>query len=133
MKYLPYLRVVLIVVAAILSVLAISGTMEIDTMLYLAYVLLFATIASALLMPIIGIVQNPKGALKSLVGIGIVCAVVLVAYAISSEEVVKLSNGVAYTDTVGLRFTDTALFTTFFAFAGVLVAIVGSEFYRIFK
>lgn len=133
MKYLPYLRVVLIVIAALLSVLAISGTMEIDTMLYLAYILLGLTMASALLMPLIGIAQNPKGALKSLVGIAIVCVVVLIAYGISSAESVPLSNGTKYTDTFGLRFTDTALFTTFFAFAGVLIAIVGTEFYRIFK
>lgn len=133
MKYLPYLRIVLIVLGVILFALAITGVMEIDSVLYLSYVMFFATIGLAVLMPLIGIVQNPVGAVKSLVGLGIMAVVVGVAYAMSSDAVVKLSNGTLIDSTFVLRFTDTALFTTFFAFAGVIIAIVGSEFYRIFK
>lgn len=140
MKYLPYFKMGLLLLGVIAIVVAFVGSDAatesypyLSFSLNLAYILLFATSALALLMPIIGIIQNPSGAVRSLVGVAVVLVIIGIAYAMSSDEVVKLSNGSIYDDKVGLRFTDTALFTTFFALSGVLLSIVGTEFYRIFK
>lgn len=133
MKYLPYLRIVLIIISTILFALAITGAMEIDVILYVSYFLLGATMLLSVLLPLIGIVKNPKGAVKSLVGLLIMAVVVGAAYAMASSEPITLSDGKLFDSAFALRFTDTALFTTFFAFAGVILAIVGTEFYRIFK
>lgn len=139
MKYLQYLKLGLLLLGVIVIAMALTGDYTTDDYPYLAlalnvsFVMFFATIGLAVLMPLYGIIQNPKGALKSLVGLGIVAIVVAISYAMASDAHVTLSNGTII-DSVGvLKFTDTALFTTFFAFAGVIVAIVGSEFYRIFK
>lgn len=140
MKYLPYLKIGLLLLGVIAVIVAfIGGNAATNTYpnlsfsLNLAYFLLFATAGLSILLPLISIAQNPKGAVRSLIGVAIVLIVIGIAYAMSSEEVVKLSNGTIYNDTTGLRFTDTALYTTFIAFASVLLSIVGTEFYRIFK
>ncbi|CDN31698.1 hypothetical protein BN938_1612 [Mucinivorans hirudinis] len=140
MKYLQYLRVALL----LLGVVVIAGTFltgnaetkewpMIGTALVVSFAMFVVTVGLAILMPLIGIVQNPKGALKSLVGLAIVAVVVLIAYGMSSADPITLADGKLIDSAFVLKFTDTALYTVFFAFGGVILAIVGSEFYRMFK
>lgn len=139
MKYLQYLKIGLLLLGVIVCVLALLNNPakgvypSLQFALTVAYIMLILAAAASVFMPLIGILQNPQGALKSLAGLAIVAVVVGVSYAMSSTEAVTLSGGKIYDSTIGLRFTDTALFTTFFAFGAVLITIVGTEFYRIFK
>lgn len=133
MKYLSYLRIALLLIAVILFVLSLSGLMEIDTILYLAYFLLGATILLAIGLPLINIVQNPKGAVKSLIGLVLVAVVILIAWGMSNADPIILASGTVIDDSTILKISDTALYLTYFAFAGVLASIVGTEIYKLFK
>lgn len=139
MKYLQYLKLGLLLLGVIVIALAMTGDYTTKEFPFLglamnvSFVMFFATVGLAILMPLIGIIQNPAGAIKSLIGLALVAVVVAIAYAMASDAPVTLSNGKLIESAGVLKFTDTALFTTFIAFAGVIVSIVCSEFYRIFK
>jgi hypothetical protein len=59
----------------------------IDVGLYIFYVLFFIAIGSAIIFPLLYVIQHPKGLVKSLAGIVGLVAVFIVAYLISGNEV----------------------------------------------
>jgi hypothetical protein len=59
----------------------------IDAGLYIAYVLLFVAIGAAIIFPILHVVQNPKGIVKSLAGVVGLVAIFVIAYVLSGNEV----------------------------------------------
>lgn len=133
MKYLFFLKVGLLLVSTFLVIMCFINVEWLDMAMRLAYVLIFATVGLAVLMPLYGIVQNPKSAINSLVGVGLVAVVVIIAYAMSSADPIITSAGDTFDSELALRFSDTALYTTYFAFVGVILSIVGGEVYKLFK
>jgi hypothetical protein len=59
----------------------------IDAGLYIAYVLLFVAIGAAILFPLLYIIKDPKGVVKSLAGIGALVVIFILCYAMSGDEV----------------------------------------------
>lgn len=142
MKFIPYIKIVLLVACAIAFIAGLASydstqdrvvTGGLNFMFNFSAVLMILTALAAIGMPIIGIIQNPQKSIKSLLGLGIIIVVFLVAYLMSSEEPIKVASG-KYLDNVGeLKFADTALYATYFAFAGVVISIVFGEIYKLFK
>lgn len=93
MKYLSIVKYILLLVSALFVVLGLMSDDNVGTMLMWAYVMLFITIGLAVLMPLIGIAQNPKSAMKSLVGIVLVALVFFISWALSDTVPIKLANG----------------------------------------
>lgn len=100
--------------------------------LYVAYILLFFTIASVILIPLYFTVVNFKKAKQGLIGVGILAAVLLFAYLISPAE-----QGLFYeTNNIGPSGSKTiggGLFATYFVMVGIIVAILYAEIGKLLK
>ena len=95
--------------------------------LILTYILLIASALAALAFPVIYAVRHPQTAKRSLIGIGVLVAIVLIAYLVSdgSDQTV-VSEGTAKMVSGGLL----ALYVLFF---GAIAVAVYSEVSRLFK
>ena len=133
MKYLSIIRYVLLAISALTVILFFAGATDVDLMLEWAYILLAATAAAAILFPLIGIVQNPKAALRSLVGLIIVVVVIGISYALASDVPVTGSDGVVFDDNLTLKLSDTGLFAAYAAMAVAILAAVIGEISNAFK
>ena len=105
---------------------------DVDAMLRWTYAMVGIATLCAVLFPIINIAQNPKSAIRSLIGLAIVAVVVLIAYSLSdATPVYTPSNN--YTNAMELRLSDTGLITTYFALGIAVLSIVVTEVYKLFK
>ena len=97
-----------------------------DTLIYLMYALLIAivviTIIAAIAQFVAALKDNPKRAIKSLIGLVILAAVIVVSYAVGSDQPVT-ANGMPYTDAFWLKITDMLIYSIYFLFG---VAAIGT-------
>ncbi len=132
MKYLSIIKYILLIVSAIL-VIAGAVTGKVDLMLGWSFAMILLTIALTIIMPLVAVFQNPKSATRSLIGLGVIVVVFLVSYALASDEPIKLASGKVMDNSFELKFSDTALYATYIAFAGVVLSILYGELYKVFK
>ncbi len=103
-----------------------------DIFLYLGYTLVIVAAVGAILLPLINALGNPKGLLKS--GLGVVAIVVLyfIAYAISGAEVTpeysKYNVGPELSKAVG-----GTLIMAYFLLGISVVGILFTELNKVFK
>ena len=64
--------------------------------------------------------DNPKGAVKSLAGVALFVAVLVVAYGMGSDAPILMADGTEYTDASWLKLADMTLYAIYF-----LVAVAG--------
>lgn len=139
MKYLSIIKYVLLVVSAILviagAVTFVDGeeNTTLNLMLGWSFAMILLTIALTIIMPLVAVFQNPKSAVRSLIGLGVIVVVFLVSYALASDEPIKLANGNIIDNSFELKFSDMALYATYIAFAGVILSILYGELYKVFK
>lgn len=120
-KYALLLISVLVVV-----LLVVRGENGVDLALTWTFILVGIALAVTLLMPLVNIAQNPKGALRSLIGLAIVVVVLGIAYAMAGTAPVPNSEGGFFTNVTDLKISDMGLYTTYIALGGaILVAILG--------
>lgn len=139
MKYLSIIKYVLLIVSAILviagAVTFVDGeeNTTLNLMLVWSFVMIVLTIALTVIMPLITVFQNPKSAVRSLIGLGLIVVVFLVSYALATDDPITLANGKVIDDSFELKFSDTALWATYIAFVGVILSILYGELYKVFK
>lgn len=136
MKYLPIIKYALLIISAILLVLGMvqsEGSAMLDVMLVWSFAMVILTIALTVVMPLVAVFQNPKSAVRSLIGLGILVVVFLVSYALATDDPIRLASGKVMDDTFDLKFSDTALWMTYITFAGVVLSILFGELYKVFK
>ncbi|MCH5306282.1 MAG: hypothetical protein J1E79_07360 [Rikenella sp.] len=135
MKYLPIIKYVLLIVSAILLIFGmVQGEgAALDTMLVWSLIVVLLTIALTVIMPLIAVFQNPKSAVRSLIGLGILVVVFLISYALATDDPIKLASNKVIDNTFDLKFSDTALWMTYITFAGVILSILFGEVYKVFK
>lgn len=139
MKYLSIIKYVLLIVSAILviagAVTFVDGeeNTTLNLMLVWSFVMIFLTIALTVIMPLITVFQNPKSAVRSLIGLGLIVVVFLISYALATDDPITLASGKVIDDSFELKFSDTALWATYIAFAGVILSILYGELYKVFK
>lgn len=139
MKYLSIIKYVLLIVSAVLVIAGAVTFVEgeenatLNLMLGWSFAMIVLTIALTVIMPLIAVFQNPKSAVRSLIGLGIIVVVFLISYALATDDPITLANGNVIDDTFELKFSDTALWATYIAFAGVILSILYGELYKVFK
>ncbi len=137
MKYLSIIRyallIVSVVIVAVPFITQTGSTPSVDTMLSWAGGLLGLTTLLAIVLPMLNLAQNPKGAMRSLIGVAIVAIVFGVAYGLSDATPITAPGGVVYDNVLELRLSDTGLFATYFAMATAVGSIVVLEIYNMFK
>lgn len=120
-----------------LAYVMFSGEESVDSAVGLilnwAAILLGLAVVATVVLPLLNLAQNPKGAMRSLIGIGIVVVVLAIAYAMSSTEPVVNSAGGFFTDPTMLKITDTELYTTYIALGAAILVVVAGEIRNSFK
>ncbi len=136
MKYLPIIKYVLLIVSAVLLAFGMvqgEGSVALDVMLVWSLVMVLLTIALTVIMPLVAVFQNPKSAVRSLIGLGILVVVFLISYALATDDPIRLASGKIMDDSFELKFSDTSLWMTYITFAGVILSILYGELYKVFK
>lgn len=97
-----------------------------ETLIYLMYAMFVVCVAVTIIGAIAqfgaALRDNPKSAIKSLLGIVLLVVVLVVSYAIGSDATVMTGTG-AYTDIFWLKMTDMLLYSIYFLFG---VAAIGT-------
>ncbi len=142
MKFIPYIKYVLLLLGIVLFAMGVSSydpdqprvvTAGLDLLFNFSAAVVIATIIVAVFMPLISILQNPKSAVRSLFGLVLMAIVFVVAYSFSTAEPITMASGEVIDSVAGLKFADTALYAMYISFGGVILTIVGTEIYRLFK
>ena len=96
-----------------------------DTLIYLMYILLGLAVASAIVAAILQFVaalrDNPKNAVRSLIGLVLLVIVICVTYAMGSDASVTTGGGV-YDDKFWLKITDMFLYSIYFLMGVAILA-----------
>ena len=95
-----------------------------ETLLFLMYAMLgvciAVTVIGSLAQFATTLKDNPKSAVKSLAGVALFAAVLVVAYGMGSDAPILMADGTEYTDAGWLKLTDMTLYAIYF-----LVAVAG--------
>lgn len=104
----------------------------IDAGMWIFYILLFASIATAVVMPLLHAVKTPGVFKKSLIGIGALVVLFGISYALSGSEVNarQMALGV---DESSSKMIGAGLTMFYFALLGSVVGIVYSEISKALK
>lgn len=105
----------------------------VDYIIPFSYILFFVAVVGALLVgPIIGFMNDPKGFLRSLVGVGAIVVIFIIGYAMASDAV-KLNYAKFGVDGGLSKLIDGSIITTYILFGITIVGIVYSEVAKIFR
>lgn len=98
------------------------------------YVLLFIAAGGTLMFALLDIVTNPKGALRTLVGVAIFGGIILAAWSSASSELIHMPNyDGAGNEPTTLRWAGTSLIAMYILAATAVAAIVVTEVSKMFK
>ena len=96
-------------------------------LMYLMYGMFAVTVVATLIGAIAqfggALKDNPKGAIKSLLGLILLVVLLIVTYNVGSSETVVLGDGSEYSDATMLKVTDMFLYSTYVLFA---IAAIGA-------
>ena len=99
-----------------------------ETLLFLMYAMLgvcvIVTVVGSLAQFVTGLKDNPKGAMKSLLFVGLFIAVLAVAYTMGSDAPIVKGDGTVFTDAGWLKLTDMTLYAIYFLVATASVATI---------
>lgn len=101
-----------------------------DTLLYLIYGILglcvVITIVAAIIQFASALMDNPKSAIKSLIGVILLVLVLVITYSMGSSEPVITGDG-AYTDETWLKISDMMIYSIYILLGGTILAIFASS------
>ena len=99
-------------------------------LMYLMYGMFAVTVIATLIGAIAqfggALKDNPKGAVKSLLGLILLVVLLIVTYNIGSSETVVLGDGSEYSDVTMLKVSDMLLYSTYVLFG---IAAIGTLIY----
>jgi hypothetical protein len=104
-----------------------------QALMYLMYGMFAVTVVATLVGAIAqfggALKDNPKGAIKSLIGLILLIVLLIVTYNIGSSETVIMGGGTEYTNVTMLKVTDMLLYSTYVLFGlaaiGTLINLSG--------
>ncbi|MCD7816834.1 MAG: hypothetical protein LUH12_09185 [Bacteroides sp.] len=98
-----------------------------EALIYLMYAMFGVTVVITLLGAIAqfggSFKDNPKAAIKSLLGLILLIVLLIVTYNIGSSETVVLGDGTAYNDVTMLKVSDMLIYSTYILFG---IAAIGT-------
>ncbi len=133
MKAISILKYILLAVGVLTVVpIYIAGESAVAAGLLWMYVILALSIALIIIMPTLNMIQNPKGTIGSLIGLGILAVAGVIAYAFSSAEPV-ITPVDTFDNVLSLRLSDIGLYLTYATLAVAIVVAVVGEIINAFK
>jgi len=107
-----------------------GGDWAVGWFLSLSYILLFLAIAAALAGTLMTAISNPKKMSGSLIGVGVMLAIVGLSYALSSDEVLRSYGDI----TPGTsKWSGAGLYMVYILLAGSVLSIVYASVSRMLK
>lgn len=105
---------------------------SIDIGLYISFILLAVATASAVLMPLLNAIKHPAGLVKSLIGVGGLVVLFIVAYSVSGSEL--SSKAVALgVDESGSKLIGAGLILFYLVFVISVIGVIYSEVNKALK
>ncbi|MGV8827396.1 MAG: hypothetical protein ACWA6U_03660 [Breznakibacter sp.] len=133
---------VLLLISVIFSMLVMVGPLDADasTPSYLnstlnwSYIMIFGSVALTLVFEIFNIILHPVNAKRTLLSTGGIIALLFIAWSMADATPLQIV-GYEGSDNVPsmLKLSDAGLYTFYFMMGLSVIAIIGSEFTRIFK
>ncbi|MBR2061372.1 MAG: hypothetical protein IJ979_05565 [Tidjanibacter sp.] len=134
MKWTKYVQLVLMLCGvAVFAYFLFAGEAAVGAMLTWAYIILGLALASAVVFPLISMFSNPKGAIRTLVGLVVAVAAIFGLYSLSSASPMLLPNGDVFDNVATLKLTDTGLYIAYIVMAAAFAAILFGELKSVFK
>lgn len=134
MKWTKYVQLVLMLCGvAVFAYFLFAGEAAVGAMLTWAYIILGLALASAVVFPLISMFSNPKGAVRTLVGLVVAVAAIFGLYSLSSAAPMLLPNGDVFDNVATLKLTDTGLYIAYIVMAAAFAAILFGELKSVFK
>ncbi|MBR4037253.1 MAG: hypothetical protein IKJ02_01700 [Tidjanibacter sp.] len=134
MKWTKYVQLVLLVICvAVFAYFLVQGEAAVGAMLTWAYIILGLAIATAVVFPLISMFSNPKGAVRTLVGLVVAVAAIFGLYSLASADPMMLPNGDVFDNATTLKLTDTGLYIAYLVLAAAFAAILFGELKSAFK
>jgi len=119
--------------SALISVLFFLGGVTEGLLITWCYLLFAIATITAIVFPILNMIQNPTGAKNVLIGIGLTALVFGIAYAFSSGEEFFTVNGVKLADATASRYSEAALIAFYIMGTTAILAVVYAEVSKLFK
>lgn len=134
MKWTKYVQLVLMLCGvAVFAYFLFAGEAAVGAMLTWAYIILGLALLSAVVFPLISMFSNPKGAVRTLVGLVVAVAAIFGLYSLSSAAPMLLPNGDVFDNVATLKLTDTGLYIAYIVMAAAFAAILFGELKSVFK
>lgn len=134
MKWTKYVQLVLLVICvAVFAYFLVQGEAAVGAMLTWAYIILGLAIATAVVFPLISMFSNPKGAVRTLVGLVVAVAAIFGLYSLASADPMMLPNGDVFDNATTLKLTDTGLYIAYLVLAAAFATILFGELKSAFK
>jgi hypothetical protein len=101
--------------------------------LYLAFFLFLGAVGSAVVLPLIHIVKNPKSLARSGMGVGLLLVVFIIAYALSGAELTPKYEALGVTTEFSSKLIGAGLTMFYLIFVVAIIAMIYSEISKAFK
>ncbi|HUX52774.1 MAG TPA: hypothetical protein VMV56_00015, partial [Williamwhitmania sp.] len=122
------IKYVLLGLSAVTPVLFLVGVIDLELFLGLAYVYFAIAIGLAIIFPIVNMIVNPTNSKKTLLGLGALVLLFVVAFLMSSSAQLPFSIANPANDApVTLRFVDTSVISLYLLAACAVGSIVYTE------
>lgn len=135
-KILNILLIVLLGVSAVLFFMFSAGALDEGAFIVWGYILFIAAAAGSILFPLGFMAMNPKKAVRAIVGAAILGVIVLIAYALASDEIpqtlVKKAAIEGITPSV-FKLSGMGIYTMYILGILAVVSIIFAEVSKIFK
>lgn len=119
-------------ISTLLGILFYSDAISESVLMYWCYLLLAVAALAAIVFPIIGMTQNPKGAKSALIGLGAMILVFVLAYVLAGDEIVPAYEG--FIDSPAQSKMVSAGLIAFYILAiGAILATIYSSISRVTK
>jgi len=128
------IKYVLLGLSAVTPVLFLVGVIDLELFLGLAYVYFAIAIGLAIIFPIVNMIVNPTNSKKTLLGLGALVLLFVVAFLMSSSAQLPFSIANPANDApVTLRFVDTSVISLYLLAACAVGSIVYTEVRDLFR
>ena len=107
---------------------SVGAGMGVNVMLIYTYIILAVALLIAIVFPVVNIVSNPKGAMRSLIGLVAMIVIFLVSYLLASDTPIPnpAANGY-FDDPVTLKLTDVGLYSGYAILVIAFIVILWGE------
>lgn len=106
----------------------VGNVMGVNVMLIYAYIIFAIALVLAVVFPVINIVSNPRGAMRTLIGLGAMIVIFGASYLLASDAPVPnpAENGF-FTNPAMLKLTDVGLYSAYAILAIAILVILWGE------